>query len=395
MNKNLKIGYFLAFVNELYLPVAIWILFFLRYLDFTHVAILGALSTISSNLFEIPTGAISDLIGRKWTLFLSYIISTTGLLVIATGNVFLVFAIGRIINGLGTSLFSGTHESLMYDTLKSEGKETSYDGVAAKVQTLMWVGLFVAAVTGGFIYDVWPAGPYLITAAFYIIAALSCLFIDEPRIDSEKFNFRNYMKQNLRGFSELFQNERTVRISLLLTTVGAGYFFALRLLGPSQAVQYGLTGKGIGLLFGTGYIIAALASHFYPSLRKRFGNSKLLILASAALLTSFIFAPFVGIALGSGLILLRISSSTTFRNAQSVIVNKFIDSKNRATALSTLALLSEIPFTLTFYFVGDYIDKNSPNSFALLLGGILIILIVPQVFFGRKYLFGKNSKQTC
>lgn len=387
MNKNLKIGYFLAFVNELYLPVAIWLLFFLRYLDFTHVAILGALSTISSNIFEIPTGAISDLIGRKWTLFLSYLISTTGLLIIATGNVFLVFAIGRVVNGLGTSLFSGTHESLMYDTLKSEGKEANYDSVAAKVQTLMWIGLFVAAVTGGFIYDIWPTGPYLITAVLYVGAALSCLFISEPKIDSEKFNFKNYMKQNLRGFSELFQNERTVRISLLLTTVGAGYFFALRLLGPSQAVQYGLTGKGIGLLFGTGYIIAALASHFYPSLRKKFGNSKLLIVATAALLTSFIFAPFVGVALGSGLILLRISSSTTFRNAQSVIVNKFIDSKNRSTALSTLALMSEIPFTLSFYFVGKYIDSNSPNSFALLLGVILIILIVPQVFFGRKYLW--------
>lgn len=39
MNKNLKIGYFLAFVNELYFPVAIWLLFFLQYLDFTQVAI--------------------------------------------------------------------------------------------------------------------------------------------------------------------------------------------------------------------------------------------------------------------------------------------------------------------------------------------------------------------
>lgn len=58
MKKNLFIGYFLAFANELYLPIAIWLLFFLQYLDFTEVAVIGALTTVSSNLFEIPTGAI-------------------------------------------------------------------------------------------------------------------------------------------------------------------------------------------------------------------------------------------------------------------------------------------------------------------------------------------------
>ncbi len=69
MERNLRIGYILSFVNELYLPIAVWLLFFLKYLDFTQVAILGALTTVASNLFEIPTGAVSDLIGRKWTLF--------------------------------------------------------------------------------------------------------------------------------------------------------------------------------------------------------------------------------------------------------------------------------------------------------------------------------------
>jgi MFS family permease len=385
VNKNLKIGYFLAFVNELYLPIAIWLLFFLQYLDFTQVAIIGALSTISSNIFEIPTGAISDLIGRKWTLFLSFILSSVGLFVIATGNVFLVFAIGRIINGLGTSLYSGTHESLMYDTLKSEKKEKEYDHVVAKVETYTWIGLFIAAVSGGVLYDFWQIGPFVVTAIIYVFAAILCLFLDEPKVDSEIFSLNSYVKQNLKGFSELFKDRKTTVISLLMITVASGYFFASKILGISQAEQYGLSGTNIGFLFGSGYIVAALASYFYPKLRRKFGNTILLVGATITLLSSFIFAPFVGVVLGSLLITLRISSSTTFGNAKSVIMNRFIASKNRSTALSTLALLSQIPFTLSFYFVGKYIDSNFPNNFALLLGICLLIALVPQILLARNY----------
>lgn len=388
MNKNLSIGYFLAFVNELYLPIAVWLLFFLNYLDFTQVAIIGALTTVSANLFEIPTGAISDLIGRKWTLFSSFVASAIGLLVIAFGHGFWIFALGRVINGLGTSLYSGTHESLMYDTLKSNHQQHRFDHVIARVETVTWIGLFIAAIAGGVIYDVWKIGPFMITALIYFLAAVLCLFLEEPQIDSEVFNFKNYANQNLKGFQELFKNNQMTVISLLMITVASGYFFAAKILGISQAEQYGLSGTGVGILFGTGYIIAAVASHFYPQLRKKFGNSKLLIAATLALLTSFVLAPFVGVVLGSLLITLRISSSTTFNNARSVIMNRFIKSKNRSTALSTLALLSQIPFTLTFYFVGKYIDLYSPNSFALLLGITLIVVLLPQIWLSRKYLKG-------
>ncbi|MBT3249797.1 MAG: MFS transporter [Candidatus Pacebacteria bacterium] len=390
MHRNLKIGYALAFINELYFPVAIWLLFFLKYLDFTQVAILGALTTVSSNLFEIPTGAIADILGRKWTLFWSFIISSIGLLVISTGSVFSIFAIGRIINGLGHSLLSGTHESLMYDTLKSAGKVSKYEQVVSKKTTLVWIGLFLSSILGGIIYDFWNVGPFVISAGVYVLAAILCLFIQEPEIDSETFSLANYVKQNTQGFYELFKNKRTTQITLLLVTISAGYFFAAKILGISQAEQYGMSGKGVGLLFGVGFIIAAIASHYYPVMKNKFGNLRLLAIATLLLLTSFIFAKFVGVILGSLLIITRIASSTSFGNAKSVVVNGFISSKNRATSLSTLALLSQIPFAVSFYFVGKYIDNYSPNSFAFLLGILLIVFLVPQLFLARKILFRKE-----
>ena len=177
---------------------------------------------------------------------------------------------------------------------------------------------------------------------------------------------------------------------MLLVTISAGYFFAAKILGISQAEQYGMSGKVVGLLFGVGFIIAAIASHYYPVMKNKFGNLRLLAIATLLLLTSFIFAKFVGVILGSLLIITRIASSTSFGNAKSVVVNGFISSKNRATSLSTLALLSQIPFAVSFYFVGKYIDNYSPNSFAFLLGILLIVFLVPQLFLARKILFRKE-----
>ncbi|WP_230683118.1 hypothetical protein, partial [Streptococcus pneumoniae] len=78
-------------------------------------------------------------------------------------------------------------------------------------------------------------------------------------------------------------------------------------------------------------------------------------------LGSFISAKFVGITFGSILIILRISSSTTFWNIQSSTLNPLIESKNRATTLSTFSLLCQLPYALLAYIIGDNIDKSSPN----------------------------------
>ncbi|MFC1647198.1 MFS transporter, partial [Patescibacteria group bacterium] len=289
-----------------------------------------------------------------------------------------IFAFARIIQGLGEALHSGTMESLLYDTLKEKKKEHHYDKVIANVETLTWIGLFSSSIIGGFMYDYWYRLPFIAAATLYLIMGFVTLFLEEPKIDSDKFSFTTYIKQNSKGFSQLFKDKKRSLFSLMIITIASGYFIAAKILGISQAREYGMGGKEVGILFGTGYIVAAVASYFYPKIRNKFGNAKLLIAASTILIISFVFAKFVGVVIGSLLIIMRISSSTTFNNARSVIINRLVDSRNRNTSLSTLTLLSQLPFTILFYFIGDLIDKHSPNNFALMLGLVLVILIIPQ-----------------
>ena len=353
--------------------------YFLQYLDFREVAIFGAASTIAGSIFEIPTGAISDIIGRKKTLIISRLFGITSFVMMILGKTFWVFLVARFIQGISQALWSGSLESLQYDTLKESGQKDRFTDVVSRNGVLSWLALFVSSVVGGFLFDISPTLPYIVTTFFTAITLIITFFIEEPKIDSEVFSFSSYIKQTLKGFHELFSTQKRRSISLIMITITAGYFIASKILGISQAIEYGLEGKGVGMLFGAGYLIAAFSSHFYPQIRKKLSAGKLAVLASLVLIASFLGAYFVGIFFGMVLIFLRIVSSTTFLNSKSLIINEFIDSKNRATALSTMTLLSELPFVLLSYFIGDAIDKTSPNEFALILGIVMVGFLLPQL----------------
>ena len=118
--------------------------------------------------------------------------------------------------------------------------------------------------------------------------------------------------------------------------------------------------------------MSVVASRFFPRLREKIGEKKLIIITAGLLLTSFLAAKYVGLVVGSVMIIMRIASSSTFRNTRSVIVNKWISSKNRATALSTLNLLSQTPYIFLSPILGMMIDHSSPNQFAFVLGCAIV-----------------------
>jgi MFS family permease len=389
LQSNLKVAYILAFLGELYFPTAIWLFFLTKYLNFKEIALISSCGYIASILFEIPTGAFADVVGRKVAIIISYFIFSVTMLFTGFSHSFFAFFILTIIGALGDALYSGSLEALVYDTLKENKEESHFEFVTSRMQTLSWIGLFVGSIIGGFLFAYWFRFPYIVQAIITCIAGLISFKLIEPKIDTKKYKLSQFITQNTQGFREIFKSISVTHISLSLITIGIGYQVSYSILGISQAKEYGISPQYVGILFAAGYIISALASHVYPLMKKRIGAKFLLLLSTSLLLSSFFFAKYVGVYIGALLIFLRIASSTTFRNTRSIQLNRFFSSKNRATALSTVNLLTNLPYAILAYFIGDYIDKHSPNSFAFVLGSILLILLLGQnIFF---YVLNKRN----
>jgi len=122
------------------------------------------------------------------------------------------------------------------------------------------------------------------------------------------------------------------------------------------------------------------------------GSKNLIYIVAVALIGSFLVARWVGIVAGSMLIIARISSSTTFRNTRSSVINRMIGSNTRATSISTLVLLSQLPMALMAYLMGDYIDKHSPDMLAWLVGWIMMVALILQwLYFRARIKYESNN----
>lgn len=384
---RVKVLYVATFLGELYLIIPVWMFFYLRFLNYEQIALITIIRQVTSIVLEVPTGAFADLFGKRVTVIMSYIFFATAFVLMPLGTTFLYFAMMEVMIGIARALYSGSFEALTYDSLKEEGLEEVFPTVTSNLVTVSWIAYILAGILGGVLYDLWFGLPYVVLAVLHCVnIILVARYVNEPYIETVKVTLGGYIRQNVEGFKELFANSSIVILTLTLALVTLGYFTAAELLGISQGKQYGFSGTQVGLIFSGGYVVSAVLSGMFSRLLQRFKMTSILLSTTSALLMSFLLARFVGPFFGAMLIMLRISSSSTFSNIRSVVLNKNISSKNRSTALSSFALVYEFGYVVIAYFAGWYMGKHSPNEFAFLLGILLLSLLglVQMVSFVKR-----------
>ena len=110
--------YLLKAVLWFMVAMPIIVLFFQEHgLSLTQVMTLQAIYSFSVALFEVPSGYIADLFGRKKTIVISTIFAFIGYLVFSFYGGFYAFAIAQILVGISSSLMTGSDSALLYDTL--------------------------------------------------------------------------------------------------------------------------------------------------------------------------------------------------------------------------------------------------------------------------------------
>ena len=116
MHRNIKLLTWFNFALDFrpYTPVAIIYFALITGSYFQGMGIF-AMSTIATSLCEVPTGILSDRVGRKRTIILGCLASITGVVFFAASNGFLMLAMGGVFNGLAAAFFSGNNNAFLYD----------------------------------------------------------------------------------------------------------------------------------------------------------------------------------------------------------------------------------------------------------------------------------------
>src|SRR3990167_8952661 len=170
--RNDKIFIVSQFLNALVFIIPIWIVYYQRRITVEQISLLVALQYLSQMVFELPTGALADLFGRKWSVALGYALwGIVGPLIIFTQG-FAPLVMAALFAGLSDSFISGSLEALVYDSHKQDDTIQSYSHVLSRNSFWFQIGLATATATGGFLFLLWYGLPYLATAAASVAAAI-------------------------------------------------------------------------------------------------------------------------------------------------------------------------------------------------------------------------------
>src|SRR3989338_3417016 len=379
MDRNIKIAYVLTVLKNSWFWLGIWVFYYLLFTNYAGIGIVETGLIVGMTLGEIPTGAIGDLLGKKKTLMIAFVLMATGLLGVGLTNNFLFLAAWVFIAGIGNSFYSGTFEALVYDSLKEIKKEKNYARVIANVGSLQLIAPAVAGFLGAYLYYLSPRLPFLLHGLFYLIGFLFCLFLLEPQIDSEKFSWQSFFIQMKYGFKELTKTVDIRNQTLLLVSIGGIVVIADEMLNAFLGVEFGFNEQLAGIFWSSIYIISSLSSQMTPRFLKYFAENKSLIIVGGLLAISFMVSPYLGLLLGGISLLARSSLQAIFINLASVFINKNTESKFRATTLSTFNMLKNIPYVLFAFFIGSLADKYSARWIAFWLGIILFGLLLTKM----------------
>ncbi|MDC7125215.1 MAG: MFS transporter [Spirochaetales bacterium] len=100
--------------------------FFILYLtesgiSFFRIGILITVKAITSNIIEIPSGVLADIIGRKKAMILSFISYILSFLIFFLLRNYYAFIAAMILYAFGDSFRTGTHKAMIMDYLKAKG----------------------------------------------------------------------------------------------------------------------------------------------------------------------------------------------------------------------------------------------------------------------------------
>jgi len=299
-----------------------------------EIGFLESIFHITSMIFEIPSGVIADVFGRRKTLLCSRIMVIVSSLLMVVSRDFITVAFAIAFSALSYNLASGTREALAYDTLKGADIEEEYDKFASNdlmiYQIFSSIGTLMAGVALLLGYkraNIWDA----VIGAITVLIALTLTDVRTGLQNSSPVSvrFRKVLKDST---SFLVHNRKAKVIIFVNAVIGAVDVLILFFL-QAKLPEVGLGNLWLGpalFIMGMGAAVGAKAAEYFP--KKRYGR----IGAMSALGVVFAFA----MAFTGNYCLMIIGGfigafSDNFIQVRSdILLNTMIPSDQRATLIS-------------------------------------------------------------
>ncbi len=382
--RNIPLAYITRIFAMFMLIMPVRIIWMQQLLTNAQISVLTGIIFISTVFLELPTGAFADLVGKKITVQLSYFVYAIALFIYLWADSFWQFGVAVTLQGLAESLKSGAHAALVFDSLVEDGRQDEFKKINSQIMTVVQFSMVAATFLGGFLGKINLQLPFIVNAVLLIIAAFLVSLMKEPKVDTEKFTLKNYLRQTIDGTKHIFRNSKIAKLSILYMLVGGVSWTFQRLLRDMILIDVGYEQFSIGIIGGifrlVNILFLAKLANSVRANKKGWDILFLPILMVLAYNSGFLLNHLTSLPIVAGIMMIGTGRFLLFNP----YLQQEIESRYRATAMSAANLLVSILLSINMFGLGLFLDQIKISSVMVGYGLFSLIFIVPLAFLVRR-----------
>lgn len=238
---------------------------FMRTIGFDDAGIGAATAAYSALLIlvETPSGILADRWSRKGVLILGSLMLVLSSLICGLSTTPLVFIIGTLLWGVFFAMYSGTYDSIVYDTLIEEKEDVAlYDKYYGYIRFYDSIALVLGSLIGGTLSHFGLRGAFFWTIPLAAASIIALWFFKEPRIHKSE-PLGKVTEHVTETFKAVLGKKSLVTLLATLVCVGLLLeilfdFYQLWLLAiGTRSELYGVVAATLTLSLGAAGLIAA------------------------------------------------------------------------------------------------------------------------------------------
>lgn len=335
-----------------YAPIAI-----LYYSQVTGSYALGmsvfSMAMLAQSVFEVPTGILSDKVGRKQTVVYGAVAGVLALTFYAIGGAYWALLTGAAFEGLGRAFYSGNNDALLYDTLAEMEQTAAFQEYLGRTSSMYQWALAISAVIGSLIAAFSIPLVMWVSIIPMVLALVVSLGLAEPRVCLRTSS--NVYAHLATAFRHIVRNARLRTLSaasILSYAIGeSSWLFRSAFIVSLWPVW------AIGVAQMIGNATAAVSFYYAGRLIRRFGEFRLLVGGMALSEVINLFGLLVPTIVSPALM----ASNSVFYGVNTVakqsLMQQEFTNEQRATMGSLTSFGGSIAFAAFSFVLGGLADR--------------------------------------
>lgn len=374
-----------------------WLFFWRLYLTNGQIGLVDGLCFLVGMLAEIPTGVIADRIGRRKIMIIGAVIMGIGYGSMGFAQHGVAILVGYLTYSIGSAFYAGADDALLYDYLKFHHVEDEWETIVRRRQIITRLTMMAAVFIGGYLYILNVRFPSITRGLFFLLLLYPLLrmkFMDTAQPIYSRDSDAGYFNHLWTGMRELLNRKLLPIVLLVLCVQGVTVSMVISgILRPLLLERTGLPITDHSAYISAVSILAILVLLY----KNRVGSGVSLyyqaVIAALIVVGGFVLNLPASSLIGGlvGIALIHVGNYLLVP-ATSALINAAASSKHRATVLSGVNLLEDIPYVIAAPLIGLGADRGMLTGIVAVLALIMILAVGGSVLLHRKQ---KNTSFLC